>query len=125
MYSLNLQREFSAQHFLIGGDWGLENELHSHQYRIEIRLRGEELNEFGYLVDIGEVEGYLTAFLRDIDGAILNELPEFEGLNPSLENFARITLHTLAASLTASNLSSLEIRIWEDRNAWASYTTEY
>jgi 6-pyruvoyltetrahydropterin/6-carboxytetrahydropterin synthase len=30
MYVVAVKREFDAQHFLIGGDWGPENEIHSH-----------------------------------------------------------------------------------------------
>ena len=61
MYTLAVQRDFVAQHFLIGGDWGSENEWHSHHYRLEVVLEGAELDEHGYLVDIVDVEGNLEA----------------------------------------------------------------
>ena len=35
MYSVAVKREFVAQHFLIGGDWGAENDWHSHHYQVE------------------------------------------------------------------------------------------
>ncbi|MEZ4656751.1 MAG: 6-carboxytetrahydropterin synthase [Caldilineaceae bacterium] len=40
MYTLAVQRDFVAQHFLIGGDWGPENQWHSHHYRLEVQLQG-------------------------------------------------------------------------------------
>ena len=40
MYAVAVSRDFVAQHFLIGGDWGAENESHSHHYRVEVGLEG-------------------------------------------------------------------------------------
>ena len=38
MYTVGVKRSFAARHFLIGGDWGSENELHSHDYTAELEL---------------------------------------------------------------------------------------
>ena len=43
MYSVAVQRKFVAQHFLIGGDWGAENNKHSHAYAIELILTGDQV----------------------------------------------------------------------------------
>ena len=48
MYTLTVKRDFVAQHYLIGGDWGAENEKHSHHYAVELTLEGRELDEHGY-----------------------------------------------------------------------------
>ena len=55
MYKLALQRQFIAQHYLIGGDWGPENHLHSHPFRLEVQLSGDELDQHGYLLDLVEL----------------------------------------------------------------------
>ena len=60
MYTLAVKRDFVAQHYLIGGDWGAENEWHSHHYALELQLIGPELDAHGYLVDIVAVERELT-----------------------------------------------------------------
>jgi 6-pyruvoyltetrahydropterin/6-carboxytetrahydropterin synthase len=52
MYTTAVKRDFVAQHYLIGGDWGAENEKHSHHYQVEVQLMGEALDQHGYLVDI-------------------------------------------------------------------------
>ena len=54
-YAVAVRREFAARHFLIGGDWGAENELHEHHYAVEIRLKGRQLDRHGYLIDIDDV----------------------------------------------------------------------
>jgi len=61
MYTVAVKRAFIAQHYLIGGDWGAENELHSHQYALELQLAGPDLDQHGYLVDIVEIEAQLEA----------------------------------------------------------------
>ncbi|MEZ4865714.1 MAG: 6-carboxytetrahydropterin synthase [Caldilineaceae bacterium] len=121
MYTLAVKRNFVAQHFLIGGDWGAENFWHSHHYQLEVQLEGAELDQHGYLVDIVDVEENLNAVVAHYKDKTLNELPEFADLNPSIEHFTRIVCHTLAARIKATNLLALTIKIWENDIAWASY----
>ena len=63
MYRLAVTRDFVAQHYLIGGDWGTENFKHSHSYKVEVLLRGKVLNQHGYLVDIVELESALNEII--------------------------------------------------------------
>jgi 6-pyruvoyltetrahydropterin/6-carboxytetrahydropterin synthase len=121
MYTLAVQRDFVAQHYLIGGDWGSENELHSHHYRLELRLDGDHLDQHGYLVDIVDVEGHLDSLVAYYRDHTLNDLPEFAELNPSIEHFCRIVCQTLAGRIRAGTLSALSVVIWENDIAWASY----
>ena len=124
MYNLAIQRDFVAQHYLIGGDWGPENELHSHHYRLEALLEGYTLDEHGYLVDIVHFEALLDELVARYRDHTLNDLPEFEGLNPSIEHFCRIVALRLAEGLRAPNICAITIRIWENHIAWASYRHE-
>ena len=121
MYSLSLQEEFIAQHYLIGGDWGPENELHSHRFRLQVILSGDQLDQHGYLLDLVQLEDQLAALLDSFRDQTLNDLPEFDGLNPSIEHFSRIACDRLAKLNQGLRLSSIEVRIWENENAWASY----
>lgn len=122
MYSVAVQRKFIAQHFLIGGDWGAENQKHSHAYAIELILSGDRLDQHGYLVDIVDIEHHLDGLVAYYRDRTLNELPEFAGLNPSIEHFARIVCATLAARLKANTLTAMTVKLWETDIAWASYT---
>ena len=121
MYTVAVKRDFVAQHFLIGGDWGAENEWHSHHYVVEVQLQGETLDEHGYLVDIVDVEQNLEALIGRFRDKTLNDLPEFTSLNPSIEHFSRIFCQQLAQRITAPNLQSMTIKLWENDIAWASY----
>ncbi|MBL8094170.1 MAG: 6-carboxytetrahydropterin synthase [Anaerolineales bacterium] len=121
MYTVAVKRDFVAQHFLIGGDWGAENTLHSHHYVIEVQLEGDRLDRHGYLVDIVEIEQALNALVAHYRDHTLNDLPEFAGLNPSIEHFCRIAAEQLADRISAGTLVALTARIWENEIAWASY----
>ncbi|MCB0289383.1 MAG: 6-carboxytetrahydropterin synthase [Calditrichaeota bacterium] len=121
MYTLAVKREFIAQHFLIGGDWGEENRLHSHHYVLEVRLEGRELDRHGYLVDIVDVEKALEGLVAYFKDRTLNELPEFAGLNPSVEHFTRICCQRLLEQIDHSRLEALTVKIWENEIAWAAY----
>jgi 6-pyruvoyltetrahydropterin/6-carboxytetrahydropterin synthase len=121
MYSVILRMDFIAQHYLIGGDWGPENERNSHHYVLELQLDGPALDEHGYLVDIVRVERALDAVRTAYADRLLNDLPEFSGLNPSLEHFARILCRRLASDLSAPNLAGIGVRLWENERASASY----
>ena len=124
MYTLALQRDFVAQHFLIGGDWGVENFWHSHHYRLELILEGDTLDQHGYLVDIVHVERELEAVVAHYKDKTLNDLPEFASLNPSIEHFARIVCLKLNEAIRASNIRALTVKIWENQIAWAAYRCE-
>jgi 6-pyruvoyltetrahydropterin/6-carboxytetrahydropterin synthase len=119
MYSVTVKRDLIAQHFLVGGDWGRENELNSHRYEIEARYEGASLDEHGFLVDIDVVSGRLDGLVERYRDRTLNELPEFRGLNPSVEHFARILADQLV--IDAPNLAHLEVTVWEDAGAAAGY----
>ena len=121
MYTLAVRRDFIARHFLIGGDWGPENYPNSHHYVLELQLSGAELDQHGYLCDIVDVEKQLDEVVAYYREQMLNERPEFEALNPSIEHFARILATALDERLNAPNITALKVVLWENKVAWASY----
>ena len=124
MYTMTVRTDFIAQHYLIGGDWGPENQRNSHHYVLELELSGLELDEHGYLVDIVRVEAALSGVRATYSDRLLNDLPQFEGLNPSLEHFARILHEWLSKELAAPTLTSVGVRLWENELASAAYRAQ-
>jgi 6-pyruvoyltetrahydropterin/6-carboxytetrahydropterin synthase len=124
MFRVAGRRDFIAHHFLIGGDWGPENKPHSHHYMLELELAGTSLDQHGYLVDIVDIEAHLDNQVTRYRDRTLNELDEFSGLNPSLEQFSRIICKTLAYDIRAQNIRKIMVRLWENETAWASFELE-
>jgi len=124
MYTLGVRRDFIARHFLIGGDWGVENFPNSHHYVLELQLEGKELDQHGYLVDIVDVEKHLDEIVDYYKEQMLNDKPEFAGLNPSIEHFARRLAATLNERIKAGNISALKVVLWENDSAWAAFQVD-
>jgi 6-pyruvoyltetrahydropterin/6-carboxytetrahydropterin synthase len=123
MYTLAVKRDFVARHYLVGGDWGAENDLHSHHYRVEVQLEGKVLDQHGFLVNIVALEAHLEELVAYFRDRTLNELPEFAGLNPSIENLARIMGQDLLGRVTEP-IHALTVKVWEDQIAWTAYREE-
>jgi len=121
MYTVAVKRDFVAQHHLVGGDWGAENVKHSHHYAVEVQLEGDTLDQHGYLVDIVDIEKHLDDLVAHYRDKTLNDLPEFPGLNPSIEHFSRILCQTLASRINAATLKVVTVKLRENEIAWASY----
>ncbi|MDT3680507.1 MAG: 6-carboxytetrahydropterin synthase [Burkholderiaceae bacterium] len=120
MYQLSITREFIARHRLVGGDWGAENATHSHRYRADIVVEGHELDEHGFLVDIVALGNAADDIVAQLGERVLNDLPAFDGLNPSLEHFARI-FHAMLAPRVDEQRLALTVRLWENDRNWAAY----
>ena len=124
MFTIAVRRHFAAWHFLIGGDWGHENEKHSHSYALEVHLEGPNLNEHGYLMDIVEIDNLLAGIMARLSNRLLNELPEFAGLNPSIERLAEQCCRWLIDGLKNPPISAVNVKVFENDDAWASCRRE-
>ena len=125
MYTLAVKKDFIARHFLIGGDWGPENEPNSHHFVMQVRLEASELDQHGYLVDIVKIEAEMQAFVDYFGESMLNDLPEFDGLNPSIEHFSRIVCLKLLKAINPPGAGRFTVRMWENESCWASYSTNF
>lgn len=121
MYATTVRTEFVAQHYLTVPNPGPEGDPHSHHYRVELCFRGPELNEFDYIVDIDNADAALSSLADRYRDTMLNDLPEFEGYNPSVERFARVIFERVTERVTDETVTELSVTIWEDEEAAASY----
>ena len=124
MFQVAVRRHFTARHFLIGGDWGGENHPHEHGYTVEVRLEGHCLDGHGFLMDIVEIEGRMDGIMNRLKDRLLNELPEFAGLNPSIERLADQCCRWFLDGLDKAPISAVEVRVFENEDAWAACRRE-
>lgn len=125
MHTVAVTQDFIANHYLIGGDWGAENFPHAHHYVLEVSIESETLDQHGYLVDIVEIEAALTntvAYFRD---CMLNDMPEFSGLNPSIEHFSRILTEKLLQGITPPGSGAMTAKLWENATCWAAFRQSF
>ncbi|MWV64606.1 6-carboxytetrahydropterin synthase [Halorubrum sp. JWXQ-INN 858] len=123
MYAVAVSRSFVAQHFLTVPDPGpREGELHSHHFTVEATFRGPDLATYGYLVDIDAVIEAVEAVVDGLCDETLNDLPAFEGRNPSAERLARVFGDRLVRRLEPDAATELEVSVREDDVATVAHT---
>lgn len=125
MYTVAVTRDFIANHFLVGGDWGAENFPHAHAYVAEISIQGDQLDQHGYLVDIVDIEAALDTTVNYFRDSLLNDKPEFAGLNPSIEHFSRIINEQISSRIRPLGNASLTVKLWENATCWAAYQKHF
>jgi 6-pyruvoyltetrahydropterin/6-carboxytetrahydropterin synthase len=121
MFEVMIERNFSSAHQLRGYRGKCEN-LHGHNYRIEIYARGRELDKTGLLVDFVELKAAADEVVNYLDHRNINELPPFdEELNPSAENLARFILERVASRVGDERVQVFKVRCFETPTSVATY----
>ena len=123
MYELKVISGFAAAHRLTMVGAKCEN-LHGHNWKVEVYLRGERLDEGGVLLDFGVVKAHLREVMATLDHRFLNELPMFAGAQPSSERIAAYIAVELQSRLGPAAARVTRVSAWESEDACASYVVE-
>src|SRR5579884_3964976 len=98
MFEVSVEYSFAAGHALRNYKGKCEN-VHGHNYRVEITLAGPELDSIGLLVDFVQVKDLIQTVVDRLDHQFINDLPPFDVLNPSAENMAKYFYDEISAGL--------------------------
>jgi len=120
-FEIMIERNFSSAHQLRGYKGKCEN-LHGHNYKVEIFARGRELDNIGLLVDFGDLKRAADEIVNYLDHRNINQLPPFdEELNPSAENLARYFLERVGDSVGDERVEVYKVRVYETPTSVATY----
>ncbi len=119
-YALTVRSSFSAAHRLVEYEGNCER-LHGHNWQVEITVESEELDSRGMALDFRVMKSALGEILSRMDHKYLNEVPPFDGLNPSSENIARHIYEEMEGKIAAPVRLS-RVTVWESEDAWAEYS---
>ena len=121
MYELKVVTHFAAAHRLTMVGEKCEN-LHGHNWKIEVHVAGEQLDEGGVLLDFGVLKGHLRAIMEQLDHRFLNELEHFDDRTPpSSEHIARFIALELQDRLDRPGVRVSRVTAWESHTAAATY----
>jgi len=120
MYELIVESEFSAAHRLREYNGACEN-LHGHNWLVEMTVAGEGLNDLGMLVDFRDIKAILNDAVRKFDHVYINELPAFQEQNPTTENLARV-IHEDADRRMPEGVHVRSVTVWESPRCRARYS---
>lgn len=133
--SLTVYRKahFNAAHRLYRKDWSDEknNEIfgkcnnpnfHGHNYELIVGLTGEIDPETGYLIDLKILKHIIKEEIEDaFDHKNLNlEVPEFENLNPTMENIAIVIWKKLKKRIDLK--CEVSVKLYETPRNFVIYT---
>jgi 6-pyruvoyltetrahydropterin/6-carboxytetrahydropterin synthase len=121
MYEVTVKKSFSAAHLIkeIGGKC---EELHGHNFLVEISVKAESLNSEGLLIDFRVVKRWTEEILDKLDHKYLNELDCFQDMNPSSEQIARFLYNQINEKARQSGVAVSRVTVWESENACVSYS---
>ena len=108
--------DFASAHSLRGypGDCA---KLHGHNWKIEVQVSGESLNEIGMVIDFKEIKRHAKEVVKELDHSFLNDHPYFAKTNPTAENIAVYLFQEIARRIESPEVAMHSITVWEnDRN---------
>lgn len=124
MFELTILEEFEAAHRLPDYD-GKCCRLHGHNWKVEVTVRGTELDSSGLLIDFKVLKARVSAVLNLLDHFYLNETAYFSQTPPTAENIARYIFEKLSEDADLSERVKIyAVRVWESPRSCAAYIPE-
>ncbi|MEL7567943.1 MAG: 6-carboxytetrahydropterin synthase QueD [Dehalobacterium sp.] len=120
MYELTVHGHFDAAHYLKGYQGKCAN-IHGHTWQVEAKIRGNDLNQTGMLVDFSLIKNELKAITGQLDHVLINDLTCFRDTNPTAENISRYIYFELTKLLKKYYVRLHSVTVWESPGAAATY----
>lgn len=120
MYSVRVEGNFSSAHNLREYKGKCE-ELHGHNWKIEIAVCKSGLDKAGMVADFTYLKAELNKVLDKLDHKYLNDIPYFKKANPTSENIAKYIYDCLKSRI--SGLKS--VTVWESEKSCATYEPRF
>ncbi len=121
MFEISVDYSFAAGHALRGYKGKCEN-VHGHNYKVQVTIAGEQLNAIGLLMDFVELRAAIKALVEHLDHRFLNDLPPFDKLNPSAENLAKYFCQELEPQVRTQGFRVKAVRVWETDETSATFS---
>jgi 6-pyruvoyltetrahydropterin/6-carboxytetrahydropterin synthase len=123
MYELKVVTKFAAAHQLTMVGSKCEN-MHGHNWKIEVYVTGQKLDDGGVVMDFGEIKKHVAEIMSMLDHKYLNELEFFQQSQPSSENIACLVAGKLQQRIDNPSVRISRVTAWESDDASATYIVE-
>lgn len=123
MFEIMVQSHFSAAHNIRSLHGKCEN-LHGHNWRVEVSVGSKNLNPEGLVIDFEILKQKLDNVLKELDHKYLNDLPYFSRREPSSENIAKFIFTKLNKELKGYHVKLKRVSTWESDTSCAIYYGE-
>jgi 6-pyruvoyltetrahydropterin/6-carboxytetrahydropterin synthase len=116
-FLLKTHVHFAAAHHLRGYEGDCE-QVHGHNYKVEIEVQASGLDEVGMGIDFRAIRAAAREVVGELDHRYLNEIPPFDEVNPTAEHIAAYVFDRLARRVDRENVRIHAIIVWEtDRDS--------
>lgn len=119
-FELIVREEFAAAHQLRNYQGDCER-LHGHNFKVELTVRAETLDDRGLAMDFKDLKAALRKVLDSLDHTFLNQQEPFTRENPTSENLARFIYHAVKGMMDVPGVQVHQVTVWESDTAAASY----
>ncbi len=123
MYEIKIEEYFAAAHNLRGYKGQCEA-LHGHNWKVEVVVRADRLDDTGLALDFHELKEATRKVLAELDHAYLNDLPAFQRANPSSERIAEYILKEVARRIDREGVRVHRVTAWESERACATFVRD-
>ena len=120
MFDLTVESQFSAAHQLRGYKGKCEA-LHGHNWRVQVTLSSEKLDDIGMVLDFHELKSITNEVLAPLDHSFLNDVFPFTEINPSSENMAKWIYESIRKKIKKKNCNMSSVTVWENETSSATY----
>jgi 6-pyruvoyltetrahydropterin/6-carboxytetrahydropterin synthase len=114
MFEVSVEQTFAAAHALRNYKGACEN-VHGHNFRVQVTIEGDRLDDTGLLVDFLDVKDLMHQVIARIDHQFLNEVAPFDAKNPSAENIAEHFYLEMTSGLSGNPVPVhiSQVKVWE------------
>ncbi len=123
MFELMVETHFSSAHQLRGYKGKCEK-LHGHNWKVQVYVLAERLNEIELAMDFHELRGLTEEVVSQLDHDFLNDIFPFTEKNPSSENIAKWIYDSLKKKLGDGDINLSAVTVWESESCSATYFEE-
>jgi 6-pyruvoyltetrahydropterin/6-carboxytetrahydropterin synthase len=120
MYEIEVEGIFSAAHNLRHYKGKCEN-VHGHNWKVQIAVIGESLDDIGLLIDFDILKSELKKILKELDHQNLNSISFFKKINPTSENIAFYIHNKIKKALKKYPVEIKRVAVGESDKQSAAY----
>ena len=120
MFEISVEYTFAAGHALRGYKGKCEN-VHGHNYKVQVMVGGDQLDSAGLLLDFVDLRRAIKELVERVDHRFLNDVEPFDKINPSAENIAKFFYDELAPQVQERGQQIQAVRVWETDTTSATY----
>ena len=120
MFEVCVEQSFASAHALRNYKGKCEN-VHGHNWKVQVIIEGEKLDGAGLLIDFIDVKNLMGEVIDRLDHQHLNDIPPFDVVNPSAENIAEYFYQEMSKGLGTAPVRIQAVKVWETDIQSATY----